>query len=36
MSVPNVAYTAVLKDGIDFYEKDMDEVKHLRPIPPES
>jgi hypothetical protein len=22
--------TAVLKDSIDFYEKDMDEVKHLR------
>jgi hypothetical protein len=23
--------TAVLKDGLDFYEEDMDEVKHLRP-----
>jgi hypothetical protein len=25
--------TAVLKEAIDFYEKDMDEVKHLRHNP---
>jgi len=28
--------TAVLKDAIDFYEKDMDEVKHLRQSPQKS